>query len=309
MSTCVVAVDIGGTKIATAYIDPADPTRVHARATRGTCAAQGSSAVLAEVQAAIAQTIDAATAAGVHPAAVGIGAPGVVDPTTGVVVAAGPTMPGWAGTELAAAVREATGLPVAVQNDVRVMGLGEAVFGAGKGFADVLFVSIGTGIGGAIIRGGSLEDSPHYSRGEIAYLYGPTPDGGCDIIENIGSGPALTRAYLAHSGELVSKVDLREIMRRYRSGDDLARQVITGGMTGVGRGLAGFINAYDVEAVVLGGGVGTIGNEISEPLTTALHQALLPALAGLPVVPAALGTDAPLVGAAYLGSLLLEGRA
>lgn len=302
MHTCVVAVDIGGTKIATAFIDPADPTRVHARATRPTKAVEGGRTVVAEVLAAIEETIDAATVAGYEPRAVGIGAPGVVDPATGVIVAAGNTMPGWAGTALGKAVAEATNLPVAVHNDVRVMGLGEAIFGAGQGFSEVLFVSIGTGIGGAIISGGSLEDSPHFSRGEIAYLYGPTPDGGCDTIENIGAGPSLTRAYLAQSGELVSKVDLREIMRRYHSGDELARKVITGGMTGVGRGLAAFVNAFDVEAVVLGGGVGTIGPEITEPFTEALRGGLLAAIADLAVLPAALGTDAPLVGAAYLGS-------
>lgn len=305
MKTCAIAVDIGGTKIATGYIDLAQPMRVHARATRPTCAQQGSATVLTEVIAAISQITDVAVAAGFSPVAVGIGAPGVVDPEQGIIVSAGHTMPGWAGTNVAAAVAQATGLPVAMHNDVRVMGLGEAIHGAGKGYGDVLFVSIGTGIGGAIITHGALETSPHFSRGEIAYLYAPTPTGGCDIIENIGSGPALTRAYREQSGGECEDIDLREIMRRYRQGDTLAHTVIEQGMTCVGQGLAGLINAVDVEAVIVGGGVGTIGQAILTPLTRALHDELLPAMKNLPIVPAKLGTDAPLVGAGYLATTTL----
>ncbi|MDO4686516.1 MAG: ROK family protein [Corynebacterium sp.] len=305
MKTCAIAVDIGGTKIATGYIDLAQPMRVHARATRPTCAQQGSATVLTEVIAAISQIIDVAVAAGFSPVAVGIGAPGVVDPEQGIIVSAGHTMPGWAGTNVAAAVAQATGLPVAMHNDVRVMGLGEAIHGAGKGYGDVLFVSIGTGIGGAIITHGALETSPHFSRGEIAYLYAPTPTGGCDIIENIGSGPALTRAYREQCDRECEDIDLREIMRRYRQGDTLAHTVIEQGMTCVGQGLAGLINAVDVEAVIVGGGVGTIGQAILTPLTRALHDELLPAMKNLPIVPAKLGTDAPLVGAGYLATTTL----
>ncbi|WJZ02970.1 ROK family protein [Corynebacterium freiburgense] len=299
MSTCVIAVDIGGTKIATGFIDPTYPTEVLGRESRPTRAQEGGNVVLAEVLAAVAETIAAATTKGYQAVAIGIGAPGVVNPNTGTIVSAGPTMPHWAGVAVAEAVAQETGLPVAMHNDVRIMGLGEAVYGAGRKYQEVLFISIGTGIGGAIISDGVLRPSPHNSRGEVAYIYAPTPAGGCDTIENIGAGPSLARTYQQQSRDADANIDLREIMKRYHTGDVLARQVISQGMACVGQGLAGFINALDVEAVVIGGGVGTIGPEITNPLTQALRQNLLPALAEIPVNPAELGTNAPLVGAAY----------
>ena len=161
-------------------------------------------------------------------------------------------------------------------------------------------MSIGTGIGGALVTGGQLPQSPHDIRGEIAYLLAPVPAGnGCDTIENIGSGPSLTRSYNTAVSGTPAK-DLREVMRRYHDGEDLARRVITDSLRCVGEGLAAFINAIDVSAVVIGGGVGTLGEPILEPLRQGLRNGLLAPLCNIPIVQAALGTNAPLVGAAHM---------
>jgi len=299
--TCAIAIDIGGTKIATGFVDPTAPTTVHGRATRPTRAADGPRVVVREIIDAAISIIANANADGYVPTCVGVGAPGVVDTRTGCISYAGPTMPGWAGTDIASTLRAALDLPVSVHNDVRVMGLGEAVHGAAAGnTGDVLFVSIGTGIGGALVTGGQLPQSPHDIRGEIAYLLAPVPAGnGCDIIENIGSGPSLTRSYNTAVSGTPAK-DLREVMRRYHEGEDLARRVITDSLRCVGEGLAAFINAIDVSAVVIGGGVGTLGEPILEPLRQGLRNGLLAPLCNIPIVQAALGTNAPLVGAAHM---------
>ncbi|MBN9643263.1 ROK family protein [Corynebacterium sp. CCM 8862] len=303
---CMLAVDLGGTKIAGGYIDPEQPTVVHGRTQQPTLAMDGPATVIEQLSKVLAELIASAEQAGYTPAAVGLGSPGVINPDTGMVVNVGQTMPGWAGTNVKAAMTTITGLPAAVHNDVRVMGLGEAVYGAGKGFADVLFVSIGTGIGGAVVRNGALDPSPHHSRGEIAYLACPQPEGNCDIIENAGSGPALAKRYRQRKGITDPSVDLREVMRRWYDGDQTAKDVIAESMECTGRGLAGYVNALDVSAVVIGGGVATIGEPIIAPLEKAFRADLLDGMDDMVVTTTEFGTDAPLIGAACLAGTALE---
>lgn len=282
-----VAVDIGGTKIAAGIITDDQPTTVLNRKNLPTPATAGAAAVID----AVLRTIDLVrVGSDVEITRIGVGAPGVVH--SGTVVYSGPTMTGWQGTDVAGELRAATGLPVAVHNDVRVMGLGEAHFGKLAGAGDTLFVSIGTGIGGAFIGAdGTLPDSPHGTRGELAYLLGPTPDGGCAPIEQVGAGPAIAAALGADS--------LHPVMERYRAGDSEARKTFDSRLTCVGKALGALVNAYDVAAVVLGGGVGTLPEALA-PFAAGVRGELLPAVAQVRITQATLGTNAPLVGAAHL---------
>lgn len=289
-----IAVDIGGTKIATGIVQDAEPTIVHNRQVRPTRAHDGGEVVVAETIAAITEQQEFAQVQGWEITRIGIGAPGVVG--DGVILHSGVTMPKWQGTNVRKRIEAACGIPTAVHNDVRVMGLGEAVYGIGAD-KEVLFVSIGTGIGGALIRAGHLVDSPHFSRGEIAYLLGPTPQGGCDCIENVGSGPAMARAYGADR--------LEEVMADFRAGVPAATATITDAMRCVGSALGGFVNAYDVDAVVIGGGVGTLP-EILEPFAAGLYSQLLDSHSSVTCTQATLGTNAPLVGAAHLARSVLS---
>ncbi|MCS4491647.1 MULTISPECIES: ROK family protein [unclassified Corynebacterium] len=283
-----IAVDIGGTKIATGIVLDDKPKEVLFRSVRPTLAQEGGQVVLREVIAAIQESRELAKEAGLEPKRIGIGAPGVVG--NGRILYAGPTMPGWVGTELTERITEKFQLPIALHNDVRVMGLGEAVYGIGAD-KEVLFVSIGTGIGGALISRGELIDSPHFNRGEIAYLLGPTPQGGCAPIEHVGSGPAMSQAYGTDS--------LHPVMQDYRAGVKEARALIDKSQECVGQAIAGFINSYDVDAVVLGGGVGTLPETLA-PFEKGLRSGLISSLKDIPCIQATLGTNAPLVGAAYL---------
>ncbi|AZA13825.1 Beta-glucoside kinase [Corynebacterium choanae] len=298
---CVIAVDIGGTKIAAAVVPHDQPTTTLFHTTRPSRALEGGQQVLQALKEAIAETREAAIAAGYTPQAIGIGSPGVINPDTGVVQSAGVTMPGWSGTDLRGELRQEFGLAVAAHNDVRVMGLGEAIYGAGKGLQDVLFVAFGTGIGGAIVQDGQLRQSPHSSRGELCYLICEDPTGGVDGMENIGSGTGLAASYRKRAGISDTSVDLREIMRRYHDGEALAKQVLDENLTAVGHCLANFINAIDVEAVVIGGGVAGIGAPIIDPLVAGIRAQLLPPLAELPIALATFGQEAQLIGAAHLG--------
>lgn len=264
------ALDIGGTKIAAALVDGHGAVRLRARTATP---AGGGAAVLA----AAAGLLEGLGTAGVR--AVGVGAPGVVDPETGRVVSATGVLPGWAGTPVREVLADRLGLPVAVVNDARAMANGEARAGAGNGYHRVLHVSVGTGVGGALTTGGRLEHGAHGTAGEIAHLLvperGPVPCG-CgrrDHLEAVVSGPAIEATGDAwHAGSVL------------------------------GRALAGLLGVLDPDAVVLGGGVAQIGAPFIDAVTTAFQAEALPPLRATPIVPALLGTDAPLVGAALLAA-------
>ncbi|WP_346044171.1 ROK family protein [Actinomadura chokoriensis] len=266
------ALDIGGTKIAAALVDADGTVQWRGRAATPRTGGDGVVAAAARL---LAEAGDAPVRA------LGVGAPGVIDQETGRVVSATEVLPGWAGTPVRDALAERTGLPVAVVNDVRAMAYGEARDGAGAGHHRVLHVSVGTGVGGALTTGGRLEHGAHGTAGEIAHLLvperGPVPCG-CgrrDHLEAVVSGPAIEAAGDApHAGSVL------------------------------GRALAGLLAVLDPDAVVIGGGVAQIGAPFLDAVTAAFRAEALPPLRATPIVPARLGTDAPLVGAARLAMTL-----
>lgn len=289
-----IGVDIGGTKIAAGLIESGRPREVIAHARAATPPA----GVLDRVADVITELLADAPVV-----AIGIGAPGVIDPVAGTVISAGPTMPGWAGTPIAATLGERFGLPVAVHNDVRIMGLGESVFGAGTRWGNVLFVSLGTGVGGALVRDGALVTSPHCTAGELRRLICRDPAlidaSGVAVIEEVASGPALTRAVARATGR---DEDLRAAMTRHADGDGQVRAVIDAHLHAAGEAIGGLITAIDVDAIVLGGGVGMIGEEIRRPFAAGVRAGAIPPVDTIPVVHATLGTNAPLIGAAHYGA-------
>lgn len=267
-----MGLDIGGTKLAAGVVD-GDGRLL--RTCRTATPRTGGDTVLAAAAALVVQVLD-----GEQAAALGVGAPGVIDPVSGTVLSATDVLPGWTGTPVRAALSRSTGLPVTVDNDVRAMALGEVRAGAARGFGTVLFVSVGTGVGGAIACGGRLRRGGHGTAGEIAHLLagrnGPIACG-CgrrDHVEAVASGPAIAAA-----GGGAALEDAAAVL---------------------GRALAGLVTALDVDAVVVGGGVAQSGEAFFRPLTEALHAEVLPALREVPVLPAALGADAPVIGAAML---------
>lgn len=278
MTAHYIGVDIGGTKTAAGLVDR---TGRLLRCER-VATPSGGGGVLDAVASLVHRV-----GAGVEVAGIGVGAPGVIDPATGVVVSATNVLPGWSGTPVLAGLAARTGLPVTVDNDVRMMAQGEVRAGAARDSDTVLFVSVGTGIGGALVCGGRPRRGSHGTAGDIAHLLagetGPVRCG-CgadDHVEAVASGPAIAAAArpgaLSHAG------------------------------TVLGRALAGLVSALDVDAVVVGGGVAQAGAALLEPFAAALHAEVLPPLRDLPVLGAALGTDAPLVGAALLAAEAVAG--
>lgn len=297
----VLAFDIGGTKIAGALVSR--DGSIHARHIAPT--------PLADIPRGILHTLGQMCAhlresAGQHTLiGIGIGTAGQVDTTRGTITYAVDTLPGWAPTPLAGALREIAGLPVVVENDVNALALGEAHFGAGRGFSSGLYAAVGTGIGGAVIVDGRLWHGAHWSAGEIGHIVVDwRGDRVCNCgqsghLEAYAAGPAIVREYCRMTGA-DPKIDLRQIARLAADGDDAARRVIAEGAEILGLALGGLLNTLDPEILVIGGGLAELGAPWWEPFERALRACPMPAPQQVILKRAELGVDAALVGAAWL---------
>ncbi|WP_078888204.1 ROK family protein [Streptomyces sclerotialus] len=304
----LLGVDVGGTKIAAGVVSPEGT--LLASVVRPTPAAQGRTAVLDAIAAAVRELPGREGAVGL-----GIGTGGVVDRDQGVVLSANALLSGWAGTRLSEELGDRLGLPVTADNDANVFALAEQTYGAGAGCASALYVSVGTGIGGGLVSGGRLLRGAHWTAGEFGHLAVPEAAGRpCNCgraghLEAVASGPAITARFRELSGD-EDVHDLRRVAALAEpdagptgAGTEAARAALAEGAGALGRALAGLVNTLDPERVVVGGGVASIGAPFWEPLTEAFAAELLPGPAGLRPVPAALGPRAAVVGAA---ALLLE---
>ena len=247
--------------------------------------------------------------------AVGIGTAGVVDVERGTILSATDAITGWAGTSVAAGVRErlaAAGLgelPVHVENDVDAYAAGEAWLGAGAGAEVVLMVAVGTGVGGALVIEGRTRRGAHHVAGEIGHVPVPGAQGEpCTCgrpghLEGVAAGPQIHRRYLAKGGD-PDVPDAREVERRAAAGDRIAQGVYRDSAACLGRALAGLVTVIDPDVVVVSGGLARAGDLWWGPLRRTFAAEIIDPLASIKIIPATLGTTAPIVGAAR-GALAL----
>lgn len=293
----VVGVDLGGTKTAAAVVG-ADGTLGPVR-TVPTRAADGPDAVFAAVETAVRAAADGQPVTGV-----GIGTAGAVDPDRGVVVSSTATFGDWVGADIPQGVRRRLGpLSVSIRNDVDAHALGECWRGAGAGVASVFLVAVGTGIGGAVVLDGRLHTGAHHLGGEIAHI--PTvgaqglacPCGRSGHLEGLAAGPAIVRRFHRDGGD-PALTDAREVVAAAEVGDHTAARVVTEAAAGLGRTLAGIVTTLDPERVIVGGGLAQAGPRWWSALEETFRAELVEALAEIPLIPAVLGPQAAILGAA-----------
>jgi len=297
MSGTCLGVDIGGTKTRVGLVSAAH--RVLDVREAPTPAQDGARAVL-QVVAKLGRELCREST---DVAAWGVGTAGVVDPASGTIVAATDALGGWAGTPVARELAALGSLPVYVDNDVNAFALGEAAAGAVAGQAHVLAVAVGTGIGGAFLLHGRVWRGAHHNAGEIGHIplpgfgHRPCPCGASGHLESVAAGPAMAARYHELSGEGVTFAD---VARRADGDDRLAAEVVDEGGRVLGQLLAGLANAIDPESVVVGGGVAQPAGRYWSAAERHYREHLLPAAREVPLLPALLGKDAVLVGAAEL---------
>jgi glucokinase len=311
-------IDLGGTKIQTVVVD--GRWKVLGQARRQT-PTSGTPTDVAEQMAAAMR--DAASDAGVEPAAltgIGVGSPGEVNQRTGAVSQAR-NLPGWEGTfKLGSWLTKALGPPVAVGNDVQVATDAEAKLGAGRPYRSLLGVFWGTGVGGGIV----LDGKPWLGRGsagEIGHMVVKEGGARCTCgrrgCMEAYAGRAAMEARARHEHKDGRKTELFKIMRKHdrdrltsgiweralKAKDPLAIELIDRAVEALGSGVASAVNLLDVEAVIVGGGIGV---RLGEPYVKRIRKAMAPHLFNDSQPPAlhvaSLGDLGGAIGAALLSA-------
>ncbi|MFJ8082470.1 ROK family protein [Streptomyces sp. NPDC096205] len=297
----VAALDIGGTKIAGALVD--GDGRLLVRAQRPTPAQEDGDTVMGAVREVLREL--RASPLWSRANAVGIGSAGPVDASTGTVSPV--NVPGWRDYPLAAGVREATGgLPVQLIGDGVAITAAEHWQGAARGHDNALCMVVSTGVGGGLVLGGRLHPGPTGNAGHIGHISvdldgDPCPCGARGCVERIASGPNIARRALESGWRPGPDNDssAAAVAAAARAGDPVAVASFERAAQALAAGIAATATLVEIDIAVVGGGVGKAGEILFTPLRKALADyATLSFVRRLTVVPARMGTDAGLVGAA-----------
>jgi len=322
----VVGVDLGGTKILAAVVT-ADG-KILGQAKRKTKPETGTESVIERIVKTVDDALASAKTLRGEVRAVGIGAPGPIDPDTGTVLMA-PNLNGWENVPLAKTLSEQLGVPVFLDNDVNVGTLGEFVYGAGRGAKDVIGVFVGTGIGGGLIIGGQLRSGARHAAGEIGHMIvlAEGPYCGCGnrgCIEALASRTAIVNSLrmAAQSGRKttltealagggVERLSSGVLAQAWKSNDTLTVEVLTRVQYYLGLHLASLVNFLDPELIVLGGGViEALGEDFLQPIRRVAYQHFTQRrdASQVKIVLSQLGDNAGILGAAVAARLHLPSK-
>jgi glucokinase len=312
----VIGMDLGGTKILAAVVDAEG--RIVAEAKFKTNADRGPDAVIKRLARTARQAAKTAAVDWAEIAAVGIGAPGPVNPEIGTVYNP-PNLPGWDQVALGPRLSEALGVPVLLENDVNLGTLGEHALGAGRGTHDMVGIFVGTGIGGGLILEGKLRSGLRHAAGELGHMIvlADGPVCGCGkrgCLESVASRTAIERdirlgiaagreslipTLVGDTGHLTSGT----LAKALRKGDPLVREVMGRVQWYLGLHTASIVNLIDPEMVVLGGGViEALGDKFLAPIRVTARQYYIQQKDAdkVRIVSAQLGDRAGILGAAVL---------
>jgi glucokinase len=298
MGTPTLALDIGGTKIAAGLVG-SDGSLLH-HAQRPTPHGEAD-AVWSVAEGLIS---DALSAADGKVSGAGIACAGPIDLSDGTVSPI--NIAGWQRFPIVERVRSASGLPTRLGGDGLCMALGEWWQGAGRGADFMLGMVVSTGIGGGLVLDGKPYDGRTGNAGHVGHVVvepdgAPCTCGGHGCAETVASGPHLAKWAHDNGWTAPADADARALADAANQGDPVALQAFRRGATAVAATIASVAAVCDLDLVVVGGGVAKAGGLLFDPLREALvGYAGLAFLRDLRVVPAELGGDAGLVGAAAL---------
>jgi len=294
MSRYAIGVDLGGTKVEACLVD--ETRAVLARRRRPSEPALGRERVVANILELVAET-----AGGGAFEAVGMGTPGTYSAADDIMYGA-PHTPLYEKPGLVSHLRAKLPVPLVVENDANCLALAEFFAQCHGRFTTVMAVILGTGMGSGLILGNRLHRGPHGNAGEIGHTSiaidgRPCECGRRGCGEAYLSGPSLARRYAELAGESLTP---DKIYERSAAGEPAARRVFDESVRVMGELFANCVNALDLEAIVLGGGVSNIPIWYDE-VPAIMHRALFGTPGRtIPILKAVLGDSAGVLGAAYL---------
>lgn len=304
-----IGIDLGGTSVKYALIDSDGVFHFQGKlASRADVSAE---AVIGQLATACKEAMAAAEELGVKVEGIGLGTPGIVDETNRIVLGGAENIKGWENLHLADRLEAEIGMPVQMGNDANLMGLGETMYGAGQGAKNVVFLTVGTGIGGAVVidgklfngfanRGTELGHVPLIANGE------PCNCGSVGCLEHYASTSALVRRFCKRASEAgVSfpgeEINGELIVRLYKEGNQLAVESLNEHCDFLGHGIAGIINVFSPQRVVIGGGLSEAGDFYIQKVTERAHRyAMADCAVNTQIMAASLGNKAGSIGAASL---------
>ena len=239
----------------------------------------------------------------IHPRirAVGAGIPGLVDYQRGHIFEI-TNVPGWIGIPFRDLLSEKIGLPVTVDNDANCMAYAEWHHGAGRGYTDLIAITLGTGVGGGLIIGGQLHRGAQFCAGEIGHttIDHTQPHPGGVIEKFVGN-----REIAAHAKKLYAAAGIDRTISECspkalaEASDEIAIQVWQDVAGWLAIALGNAIWLLNPEAIVIGGGVARAGRVLFDPLHDELQRSLSTVLAkNLQILPAQFGNEAGIIGSA-----------
>lgn len=297
----VLALDIGGTKLAAGVVDASGV--VHSFDVVASHAADGPAPTLERLFELGRRAVADSGLAWTDVGAIGIGCGGPLDAQRGVLIAP-PHLPGWHDVPVTTLAEDAYGLPATLENDATAAALGEFRFGAGAGTRNMVYLTISTGVGGGAVIGGHLYRGASGNGGELGHVtvdWHGRPCRGCGrrgCLEAYVSGTSI--AERAREAGLAYRT-AEEVAAAASDGDPGAAAVWDETVEALACGLTSIVNLFEPELVVLGGGVSRSGEQLLGPVRALVAaSAMRPAGEAVEIVASALGERVGVVGAAAI---------
>ena len=314
MSSLTLGIDLGGTTFTTGIVD--ESGSVSSSFERDTHQHEGPERLLPRLAAAAQEVMEQVRSpGGSEITSLGIGVPGPVKHREGICVYA-PNLEGWSNLPVAPPLSQQLGIPVYLLNDANAAALGEARFGAGRGSRSILMLTLGTGIGSGLILDHHLYIGATERGAEVGHTTIDLDDkrgsaGNVGTLESVCGRDAIVWRALRHLGSGrpstlrdvcggdLTTLTPKNIAEAASDGDEIARQVWEETAVYLAVGIVNVVFTADVERVVIGGGIAQAGPVLFDPL----HRAVAARTSRLTfdvsqIVPAELGPDAGLIGAA-----------
>ena len=309
-----VGIDIGGTNTRIGLVDRTGVLRRSVNIPTETQAPAGD--FLHQLASQSLHLLDQAAVARDRVAGIGVGCPGPLSPSRGVVF--GPAnLPTWKDVAVCRALSEKTSLPVVLDNDANAAAWGEYQAGAGRGVRDLVLLTLGTGIGGGVITGGRLLHGHFENAAELGHMIVVPAGRACNCGQRgcleayasahqtarraeealAGQPHSFLRPVLEETGRLVCE----DVVAAARQGDDLAGRIWEETCQCLAVACVNLQHAFNPARIILGGGMAGSGDILLTPVRQALARLTWKLCDDRPeIVLAELGNDAGLIGAAGL---------
>ncbi len=309
-----IGVDLGGTKLEAAAIDPEG--KILERIRIPTQSERGPDAIIADMASTIQSLIQKQPSI---PQGIGIGTAGQINETSGAI-AFSPNLPNWHNVPLKEQLQKHLDFPIFIINDVRAATWGEWLFGAGKDAKDFVCLFIGTGIGSGVVSGGRMLSGATNTFGELGHMIIdykglPCNCGNYGCLETLGAGwgvaartkksvqenPSEGKTLLRLAEGELQKLSAAHLIQAANENDPLAKKILSETLEALAAGCITIVNALNPHRLIIGGGFGQALPHLIPTMEQEIKKrALTAASRNLQVVPAMLGNDAGVIGAAAM---------